>query len=543
MKLNECWTEIEAAPSTMAMHDVFNLIANHPDWPFLPVVDVEQRPLGVIREYDLKRYAYARFGRELIRRRPLADFLKPTLVLPVDTTLDALLAVAAKNPNPDGLILTENGKYRGVLLTDAVLSLFEKQRLTTEVRLVQAQKMEALGTLAGGIAHDLNNILTPIFGYAEMMKIMVAEGEPMEADLPDQILVNTMRARDVVKQILTFSRHQTAERSPMSLGEAIKEVLRLLRASLPPSIEIEMHLGVPEDLIMANPSEIHRVILNLCTNAYHAMRERGHLQIDLERHQGPLLGWSLYTIPQTGEYFRLSLTDTGTGIDPNILPRIFDPFFTTKKQGEGTGLGLSVVHGIVTKCQGLISVETALGQGTTFHIYLPCLHQKRPGATTVPASVYPSAASHVRSTALHKIKVLFVDDEFAITRMAGRILPRYGIELETENNSVVALELLHKRAAEFDLLITDQLMPGITGMELVSRVQKIRPDLPIIICTGYSETVSAEEARQHGIGGFLLKPFDFNQLAALIQKLVPTPLLHPSIVAATTGASGTSSES
>ncbi len=316
MKLGERWTEIEAVPFDTAMHAVFDKICAHPAWPFLPVVDAERRPLGVVREFDLKYYAYARFGRDLIKRLPLAQFLKAALILPTTISLDDLLNATAKNPNPDGIILPENGKYRAALLTPAILRLFEAHRLATEVRLVQAQKMEAIGTLAGGIAHDLNNILMPILGYADMMKSMLAHGEPIESEMLEQIIVSGNRAREAVKQILTFSRHQTAERCPVSLGAAIRDAVRLLRSSLPSTIEIDMRLGVDEDSVLANPSELHRVILNLCTNAYHAMRSGGRLQISLGQHQGPLLGWFLKEAPQTGEYFRMSIADTGTGSPP-----------------------------------------------------------------------------------------------------------------------------------------------------------------------------------------------------------------------------------
>jgi CheY-like chemotaxis protein len=243
----------------------------------------------------------------------------------------------------------------------------------------------------------------------------------------------------------------------------------------------------------------------------------------LEQHQGPLLGWFLHPENITGKFLRLSVADTGTGIALDILPRIFEPFFTTKKQSEGTGLGLSVVHGIVTRCQGLISVESVVGQGTTFHLYLPCWAQKNAGQPGV-AHDAPAADAGIRRMTDRKIHVLLVDDEFAITRMACVLLPKYGISLETENDSVKALNLLHERAADFDLLITDQTMPGITGVDLARLALEIRPELPIILCTGYSEVVSPEQAREAGICEYLLKPTDFRQMAALIQKRVaPVP--------------------
>ena len=526
MNLSEWWTNIEAMPLSANMYDVFAKLCNHPEWPLLPVVDAQQRPVGVVREYDLKSYAYGRFGRELIKRHPLSDFLKPILVLSHEIGIKDLLESVAKNPSPDGIVLTSRGQYQAVLLPGALLRLFERQHLESEVRLVQAQKMEAIGTLAGGVAHDLNNILTPILGYTELMSLMQQDGEPIETDMIDQINVSAKRAREVVKQMLAFSRHQKNERCAVRLGEIIKESLRLVRASLPSTIDIEMRLTAEEDTVLANSAELHRVILNLCTNASHAMREHGgQLLISLERHRGHLLGWSLHPEIITGDFLRLSITDTGTGIAPQLLPRIFEPFFTTKKQGEGTGLGLSVVHGIVTRCQGLISVESVVGQGTTFHLYLPCQAQKPAEQHSAPKEASALTDTGSRCTAGRRIHVLLVDDEFAITRMASVLLPKYGITLETENDSVKALNLLHERTADFDLLITDQTMPGITGVDLARLALEIRPELPIILCTGYSEAVSPEQARDVGICEYLLKPTDFRQMAALIQKRVaPIPV-------------------
>jgi CheY-like chemotaxis protein len=350
---------------------------------------------------------------------------------------------------------------------------------------------------------------------------MLAHGESIESDMVEEIIVSGHRAQEAVKQILTFSRQQSVERCRLSLGAAVREAVLLLRTSLPSTIEIDMQLNVAEDCVMANPSELHRVILNLATNAYHAMGSGGHMQISLHQHQGPLLGWFLKEALQTGDYLRLSITDTGTGIAPDLLPRIFEPFFTTKNQGEGTGLGLSVVHGIIMRCQGMLSVETTPGKGSTFHIYLPRLSPTNPAAAAVPVPVVQPDSSSSLNAAQRRIRALMVDDEFAITRLASRLMPQYGIHLETENDSVKAWKRFCEGGEEFDLLITDQLMPGLTGTELVTRIRKVRPEMPIIMCTGYSETVSFEQVRDLGVRELLLKPFDFRQLAELIQKLVP----------------------
>jgi len=520
MNLCDSWVEIEAVPFDGSIYQAFDLFRSHPDWPFLPVVDENGFVKGVVREYDLKKHAYAMFGRDLVKRRSTSDFLRPTLVLPVNVSEKELLDSSAQNSNPDGIVLSDNGKYRAVLLTQTILGLFEQRHRETELRLVQAQKMEAIGTLAGGIAHDLNNILTPILGYAELMTIMRQQGSPMKQEIIDQISVSARRARESVKQILTFSRHQRSERSPMSLGRVVKEALPLLRSTLPTTIDIEMHLNTPQDTVLVNADEMHRVILNLCTNAYHAMRERGgSLRIMLDRHQGPVLGWSTHDELLLGDHVRLSVSDTGIGIDPERLPRIFEPFFTTKKQGEGTGLGLSVVHGIVSRCNGVISVESVVGKGSTFHLYLPVAAGETQRSATQTGSTNPVKHEAV-SADKPKARILFVDDEFSITRLASMLLPQYGIAVETENDSQKALVTFREHSEDFDLLVTDQTMPGITGVDLTREILRVRPDMPVILCTGYSETVSPEQARAAGICEYILKPPDFQQMAATIQRLV-----------------------
>ena len=525
MNASELWTEIEAVPLTSSMRDVFDQFRNHREWPFLPVVDEQQRVKGVVREYDLRGHAYAQFGHDLVKRYVLQDFLRPTLVLPTNVSKKELLDSSAQNPNPDGIVLSDNGKYRAVLLTRAVLCLFEQQHHETDVRLAQAQKMEAIGALAGGIAHDLNNILTPILGYAELMTMIRQRGEPIEQEMIDQISVSALRARESVKQILAFSRHQRTERHPISLGQLVKETLPLVRSSLPATIDIEMRLNAKEDTVLVNPDEMHRIVLNLCTNAFHAMREQGgRLLITLEQHHGLVLGWSMHDEFLLDDYVRLSVTDSGSGIDPGVLPRIFEPFFTTKKQGEGTGLGLSIVHGIVSRYKGMISVESVVGQGTTFHIYLPVLPRAPHCASASEARTNP--VKHDTTSADNpKIRVLFVDDEFAVTRLASMILPKYGISVETENDSRKALERFREHSTEFDLLVTDQTMPGLTGIDLTRAVLLLRPNLPVILCTGYSESVSPEQANEIGVCEYVLKPPDFQKMAASIQRLA-----FPSIV-------------
>jgi signal transduction histidine kinase/CheY-like chemotaxis protein len=514
MRLNERWTEIQAVPVHTDMPTVFDILRHNKTWPFLPVVDGDGRPVGVVREHDLKDYAYSRYGRELISRQRLDRFLSETLVLPQTVARDELLAAVGSNPNPDGIVMTAGGVYRACLLTSELLNIFEDQRVDAQVRLAQAQKMEAIGTLAGGIAHDLNNILTPILGYAELMRDFLARGRPVDEEMVQQVLVSSIRARDTVGRILAFSRHQKAEQQAVSLGEMVREVIRLISPSLPSTIDVEVCLEAAADEVFINPVELQQVVMNLCNNAYQAMRERaGHLQVSLVEHHGPLLGWSMHQGPLPESLLRLTVRDTGTGIGQADLPRIFDPFFTTKKQNEGTGLGLAIVHGVVARAKGCVSVETELGRGSAFHVYLP---RCRPVA---PCDAHVRGADETAAAAGRpEVRVLFVDDEYPVTRLAQRFLSQYGIAVETQNDSGAALACLQERIGEFDVLVTDQTMPSITGLELARHALALNPELPILLCTGYGELVSPEAARSAGCRGYMNKPPDFRQMAAVIHE-------------------------
>ena len=528
--LSEYWTELESVRADAEVQTVFEVFAHNRIAPFLPIVDRHGTPVGVIREQDLKEYAYGRFGRELVKRQPLEHFVRPSLVLPHNISRDDLLAAVASNPNPDGLILTQDGIYRAVMFNSVVLRLFEANRVETQVRLAQAQKMEAIGTLAGGIAHDLNNILMPIIGYAQLLREMIDAHEPLDAEMLDQILVSGMRAKETVGRILAFSRQQKTEQRVVSLSDLVKEVLRLIGGSLPATIDTELCLTTGTDSVFANPAELHQVLMNLCTNAYHAMRDKGgHLQVSLSEHGGPLLGWTLHQGPLPASMVRLTVRDTGIGIPTEIMPKIFEPFFTTKKQGEGTGMGLAIVHGVVTRCKGAISIESTVGQGTAFHIYLP-LHDA--SSTSSGIGRREEMVADAGAPALcdrHRVRVLYVDDEFSVARLAERFLARHGFDVQTENDSVKALAMLRTHLDDFDVLVTDQTMPAVSGMELAQQVLHLRPEFPIIMCTGYSETVSPEMAAATGIRGYLIKPVDYAEMAALIRDCacaVPTAIVN-----------------
>jgi PAS domain S-box-containing protein len=379
------------------------------------------------------------------------------------------------------------------------------------VQLDQAQKMEAIGTLAGGIAHDFNNILTPIIGYTELSLNIVPENRRLNHNMT-QILLSANRARDLVRQILTFSRKTEQERKPVQVSLIVEEALKLLRSSLPSTIEIHQDLDPDafDSTTMADPTQIHQVLMNLCTNAAHAMRAKGGtLAVTLENVEiGPLAARGSPDI-QPGSYLRLSVADTGHGMETAVKQRIFDPYFTTKGPNEGTGLGLAVVYGIVKNLSGAITVFSKPGEGTTFNVYFP-----RTGTIPPP----PADVSAPLPTG-HGL-VLVVDDEKFIVDMIGEMLEVLGYEVVPRYSSSDALEAFRTRPESFDLVITDLTMPHMTGADLAREIFMIRADTPIILCTGFSEAVDQNITQLMGIKGFLMKPVALRDLAVAVNKIL-----------------------
>jgi PAS domain S-box-containing protein len=384
----------------------------------------------------------------------------------------------------------------------------EKEQLEAQLR--QAQKMEALGTLAGGIAHDFNNILGIIFGYAE-----IARTDPEDAELVNeslgQVLNASFRARDLVQQILAFSRQGEQELRPVQVGLIVKEALKMLRASLPATIQIKYDV-TSRSAVLADPTQIHQVLMNLCTNAAHAMKDEGGVlevklrDLRLEEKSIPPHGEL-----QPGPHVELTVKDTGHGIGEDILERIFDPFFTTKERGVGTGLGLSVVHGIVKRHGGTISVESLPGEGATFQVFFPAID----GATDSPAApAQPLPRGHER--------ILVVDDEPLLVTVLKSMLEGLGYRVEYRTTGVDALEAIRHQSGDnpFDLVVTDMTMPHLSGADLAREVQRIRPGLPVILCTGFSERIDAERARTIGCQGFLMKPVSLKDLALLVRNVL-----------------------
>ena len=376
--------------------------------------------------------------------------------------------------------------------------------------------MEAIGTLAGGIAHDFNNILTPLFGYADLAMQYIPEENPARAML-QEVLKASLRAKELVKQILDFSRKSSQARCPVQIHLLIKETLKLLRASIPTTIEIKQDIPANCGYITADPTEIHQLIMNLCTNAAQAMEETGGvLEVRLEcvaLQQEDLRGEPRL---KPGPYILLSVSDTGVGIPLGVRDKIFDPYFTTKADGKGSGMGLAMVHRIVKENCGLIRVHSQPGHGATFQIFLPQT------AATVSADLIindtvPKGTGHI----------LFVDDEEAITRMAQNMFEILGYEVTTRTDSSQALELFRSQPDRFDLVITDQTMPVLTGEQLARELLRIRPDIPIILCTGYSPQMDEIQAKSLGISAFVMKPFNKKELAQTIKELLENKRILP----------------
>ncbi len=384
----------------------------------------------------------------------------------------------------------------------------KKEREKLERQLMQAQKMESIGTLAGGIAHDFNNILSSILGYTELTLDEVKKNSDLEDNL-QEIYTAGIRAKDLIKQILAFARQSDEEMKPVQVSAIVKEVLQFLRSSIPSTIEIRKNIQ-SDSLIIGNATQIHQVMMNLCTNAAQAMEANGGtLAVGLRDVQLDETAGRVQSGLKPGGYVELQVSDTGQGIDPEILDSIFDPYFTTKGPGEGTGMGLSMVHGIVESYSGKILVESTPGQGSTFTLYLPISTSQK------EQIVYRS-----EDLPLGTENVLLVDDEAPLTRMTGAVLKSLGYSVTSRTSSLEALELFSSKPDDFDLVITDMTMPNMTGDQLAVALLKIRRDIPVILCTGYSKKVSDTSAAALGIKAFAYKPIVKADLARTVRKVL-----------------------
>lgn len=439
-----------------------------------------------------------------------------------------MLAIVLENREQDKLLSNEKTRLEAAVRerTEELVAVNEalKQKMNEQQRLenqlLQAHKMEAIGTLAGGIAHDFNNILGAVMGYTELSLMKLEKGSKVYANL-EKILAASNRAKTMVSQILTFSRRTRLERKPIRLEPIIDETMTLLRGSLPSTIEINKEIEPSAHAVLANSTQVQQVLMNLCTNAAHAMKGHEHhalLEVSLgevditdEGNPAPVVDLS------SGRYLRLSVSDTGGGIDPDIKERIFDPFFSTKSHGDHSGMGLAVVHGIVKSYGGDIQVDSSPGEGTVFHVFLPAV-EVRDMKENAPQNKETGDEPRKGNE-----RILFVDDEVFLTDVARLMLENSGYRVTAVNNSVKALNLLRVSPDRFDLIITDQTMPRMTGVQLAKRAGTIRRDIPIILCTGLRDTMDSEQIRAAGIRAFVGKPYTQAKLLAAVAEAFKPP--------------------
>jgi len=401
-------------------------------------------------------------------------------------------------------LYSEDGSIPRILVV--IKNITERKHLESSIQ--QSQKMEAIGTLAGGIAHDFNNILCAMIGYTELTMEDISEGSIAQKNL-EEVLKSATRAKDMVQQILAFSRKSDTEKKPVRIQSIVKEALKLLRPSIPSTIEIRQSIDENCGPVLADSTQIHQVVMNLATNAYQAMREKGGLlEFTLKKEKIRSDDSDQGLPPST--YLKLIVSDTGCGMNNEIKEKIFDPYFSTKGPGEGTGMGLSVVHGIIKDHGGDIKVQSEAGKGTTFYLSFPLIKARPVETETLPTEAIQTGSEHI----------LCIDDEEAIVLMIKQKLVRLGYRVTSRTSSVEALEAFKVKQGEFDLVITDMTMPNMTGVELAARIKEIRPDIPIIICTGFSELIDRDLAKKIGIMGYIMKPVLKDEMARTVRKVL-----------------------
>jgi len=403
-------------------------------------------------------------------------------------------------------IIDKGGAYLGYRGIDRDIT----DRMSLESKLRQAQKMEAIGTLAGGIAHDFNNILGVIMGYADLTMDKSEDSKVVLNNLK-HIMSASVRAKDMVNQILAFSRKDDSTMSPINIVELIKEVITFLRSSIPTTIEIKSNVETNLELTYGNTTQINQILMNLCTNAAHAMSEKGGVlgislnSVVLEKDE------SLIIDIEPGKYQQLTVSDTGFGMTKDIIGRIFEPYFTTKQVDEGTGMGLAVIYGILKSHGGSIKVESEPGKGSTFYVYVPVLESDK-----------PEALQEDQHSLLfgNNENILFVDDEKALVEIGAKMLRNLKYRVESRTNSLDALEVFKMNPDKFDLIVTDMTMPSMTGVQLAGEIRKTKPDIPIIICTGFSNSINRDNYKTQGINALVMKPMVIRELAETIRGVL-----------------------
>jgi len=505
-----------------------------------PVMAGSVRAILQDRGYDIEIMNNPRKALDKINRA-LYDIVILDVMMPEMTGFELLEAFDRENVDTFFIIMTGNASMESavkairkgasdffkkpfdpdelIIRVDSVLKLVEmnqrriqaeKEQQKLEVQLGQARKMEAIGTLAGGIAHDFNNILGIIMGNTELMMEDMEPSHPSLENL-EKVMVASFRAKEMINQLLRFSRQKDSEQKPIELNTIILDSLKLLRASIPTNIEIQTEISETAYTVLGDTTQINQIMINLCTNAAHAMQASGGIllvklnHVDLKNNV-----FSEHSDIQEGEYIQLIVADTGHGISTDTIERIFDPYFTTKEQGKGTGMGLAVVHGIVKKHGGDIQVFSEMGVGTEFHILLP----------TINAEEVASEATAIDSIPKGKERIMLVDDEEMIADMMTQMLKKLGYQVTGYTQSSSALDVFQKSPQNFDLLITDMTMPTLTGDLLAKEIKEIRSDIPVILCTGFSEQCSDRKRQDPNIQAIIMKPIGMQSLAETIREVL-----------------------
>jgi PAS domain S-box-containing protein len=392
-------------------------------------------------------------------------------------------------------------------ITERKRAQAERERL--EQRLRQAAKMEAVGRLAGGIAHDFNNVLAGVFAYGEMLVEETPDGSPLKR-YAQNVLTAATRGRGLVEQILAYSRSQRGKRAPVDITRVLAETLELLRGSLPADIRLEASAPQRPLVVIGDATQLHQVVMNLCSNAIHAMNGGGTLRVALETTDVPAERGLSHGTLAPGRYVRLTVEDNGSGMDEATLSRIFEPFFTTKEMGQGTGLGLSLVYAIITDSGGAIDVKSAPGQGTTFTIYGPL----------VEVALVAADDTAARPPRGNGERVLLVDDEAPLLAATAEVLSRLGYEAVSFSDGHAALAAFEAAPGRFDVVVTDEVMPGLTGTGLASVLRRQRPDLPIVLVSGYSGPLLTQQAFAAGVSELLTKPLQSREIATTLARVL-----------------------